>query len=83
MGSEAPAPDTTGTPANLGLDAGSQDSDAMGRRIQNYQNDPMQIIQAGFAHADNPDVPLDFETRMAVAEPMLRAIHGVGPAQTA
>lgn len=52
---------------------------AMSRRTEANNNHPDSLIAQGLKHADDPNTPLDYDTRMSVIEPMLRAQHfGIG-----
>lgn len=50
------------------------DDDPMQRRMMQIQDEsPEMLIHQGLEHADNPEVPMDYETRMSVIEPLLMA----------
>lgn len=54
---------------DIGEDASSN---PMQRRME---EDPAMLVHQGLEHVDNPDIPFDYETRMAILEPLLRAKH--------
>lgn len=51
-------------------------SDVLARRAdQIVQNDPDIQIAQGISHLNDPSLAMDFQTRMHLAEPLLRAQH--------
>jgi hypothetical protein len=58
----------------------TQGSNAMGRALQQKQQDPGYLIDTGLQHLNNPDVynQMPYDHYMAAVEPLLRAKYGMG-----
>jgi hypothetical protein len=49
--------------------------DPIERRKEKVKEHPMSHILIALKHLDDPNLPISYETRMAIVEPLLRAKH--------